>query len=273
MAWASFAPIALLCVALAYWCNRKWYGFLPDDLPRPGRKQHRRPVPLAGIALAPAVVGALLWSSLWLPAIGAAIAAGIGYVDDWSKERARDFDWRWKGVALLVATALVATHAHDPRAEPWSWLGAWLLAFCLVNATNFLDNTDGVAAALAAAALLTGAGDQPALQRCGIAALVFVPWNWPRPVLFLGDSGAFLLGIAIATMTTAQLPHGPAALLPVAVLLADFAQVVTARIVLGVPPWVGDRRHLTHIVQNLGLRRVLVAPLFAGVAVAIALLR
>ena len=49
--------------------------------------------------------------------------------------------------------------------------------------------------------------------------------------------------------------------------LVDFVQVVIARIVLAVPPWVGDRRHLTHILQNLGIARVAIAPIFAAVAV------
>ena len=61
-------------------------------------------------------------------------------------------------------------------------------------------------------------------------------------------------------------------LLPVALLLGDFVQVITARLILGVAPWVGDRRHLTHIVQNLGLPRPLVAPLFALVAAALILI-
>ena len=51
-------------------------------------------------------------------------------------------------------------------------------------------------------------------------------------------------------------------MLPFAVQIIDFVQVVTARLWLGIAPWHGDRRHLTHIVQNQGLRPVLVAPLF-----------
>jgi hypothetical protein len=48
----------------------------------------------------------------------------------------------------------------------------------------------------------------------------------------------------------------------------DFFQVITARLVIGVAPWIGDRRHLTHIAQNWGVRRSLVAPLFATLAAA-----
>ena len=64
----------------------------------------------------------------------------------------------------------------------------------------------------------------------------------------------------------------PLWLLAVAVPLTDFMQVVLMRLIIGVPPWVGDRRHLTHIAQNLGLHRVTIAPLFAALATGIGLL-
>ena len=57
-----------------------------------------------------------------------------------------------------------------------------------------------------------------------------------------------------------------AALAPVAVPVLDFAQVVAARLYLGFLPWIGDRRHLTHIAMNTGLPQVWVAPVFASLA-------
>jgi hypothetical protein len=53
-------------------------------------------------------------------------------------------------------------------------------------------------------------------------------------------------------------------LLPMAVFLVDFAQVVIARLIIGVAPWIGDRRHVTHILMNLHLPQWLLAPLLAG---------
>ena len=41
---------------------------------------------------------------------------------------------------------------------------------------------------------------------------------------------------------------------------------LAARVSLGLPPWVGDRRHLTHIAQNAGVPRIAIAPLFATAA-------
>ena len=98
-----FLALALTCVLIGSWCNRNVRGFLPDDLPRPGRKQHQRPIPLAGVTLAPAVIAALALGGHWLAATAALFAAAIGFVDDWHKERQRDFDWRLKGAVLALA--------------------------------------------------------------------------------------------------------------------------------------------------------------------------
>ena len=68
-------------------------------------------------------------------------------------------------------------------------------------------------------------------------------------------------------------PISLVALAPVLIFAADFVQVITARLIFGVPPWLGDRRHLTHVSANLGLPRVLIAPVFIGLGwVAFALL-
>ncbi len=87
--------------------------------------------------------------------------------------------------------------------------------------------------------------------------------------MFLGDAGAYLLGIVVATAVARASVADYRPLLAVAVQLADFAQVVIARVILGLAPWVGDRRHLTHIVHHVGVPRVVIAPLFAAIAAAI----
>ena len=271
--------IAGAALGAAVYVNRSVVGWLPDDPPRAGRKQHARPIPLAGIVLLPVVLPWLLWLGEWWLGLATTIAASVGYLDDRGKEHGRDLDWRWKALALGLASLAAAAAATDPWQQPFAFLGITALAFVLCNATNFLDNTDGVCASLSAASLLClslglgsqGQGSQglAAAAVVGFAALGFLPWNWPRPHLFLGDAGAYLLGIVLAAMVGRSAASHPAALFTVAIQLADFVQVVTARIVLGLPPWVGDRRHLTHIAQNCGLPKVAVAPVFAGLAVLI----
>lgn len=267
--WAVLA--ATVCLGVGDWCNRRWFGWLPDDPPRPGRKQHARPMPLAGIALLPAFLPWCVAARAWLPLAAIAVAATTGFVDDRNKERGHDLDWRVKALGLAFAAGAVAAAVAPPLEQPLWWLGGTALVFVLTNATNFLDNTDGVAASVAGVSLLvlgTGAAGSADewIVAAGLAALAFVPWNWPRPRLFLGDGGAYALGVATGYALLRALPGQPLALTATAVQLVDFTQVVVARLVIGVPPWVGDRRHLTHIAQNAGVPRFAVAPLFAALA-------
>src|SRR5690606_37443967 len=116
-----------------------------------------------------------------------------------------------KAGVLLLAAAACATEAIDPAAAPRTWLVAFALAFVLTNATNFLDNTDGVAVAVAGTALLVAGGVDGPLAPCGAAALGFLPWNWPRPRLFLGDAGAYALGLCCGYGAAIALPDAAAA--------------------------------------------------------------
>jgi len=273
--------IATATVAIGDFCNRRIIGWLPDDPPRPGRKLHARPLPLAGVLLVPTVLAWCIADHAWLPLAAIVIATATGFEDDRRKERAGPLDdggldWRIKALGLAASAGLIATTAANPVDEPGFFAIAFCLTFVLTNAVNFLDNTDGVAASLAASSLLClglGAPTQLLTQSwvaaAGFAAIGFLPWNWPKPRLFLGDGGSYALGLSCSFAIVHTMRDEPLLLLAVAVPLVDFVQVVTARIVLAVPPWVGDRRHLTHILHNAGVAKVWVAPIFAVVAIAL----
>lgn len=276
---AAVATTALL--ALGVFVNRRVFGWLPDDAPLAARKQHGRPIPLAGVLLAPVVGLWMLWDPFWpgdrLAVAGVALAALVGWLDDRRKEHGGGLDWRRKAVGLAVAAGLAAASACNPIHAPDRWLLFTAFAFVLTNAVNFLDNQNGVAAALAAAMLLAADGDPlGALLRsewnaaAACAALAFLPWNWPRARLFLGDAGAYALGLAAAIAVCFHLHDGPSGLWLAAVPLLDFTQVVAVRLALGLRPWVGDRRHLTHLALRLGAPAWLLAPLFAAAAWALA---
>lgn len=278
------AAIASASVLIGDQVNRRLFGWLPDDPPRAGRKSHARPMTLAGVLVAPAILIYCALGKLWLLAVAVAVVAEIGFEDDRRKERAdplgeSGLDWRWKALGLVTAAALVACEVADPVTDPWRWSALLALTFVITNAVNFLDNTDGVAACLSAALLLLlGFGALPpgpyqsVSLAAGFAALGFLPFNWPKPRVFLGDSGAYALGICASFAVAAAALKEPKWLLAATVPLADFTQVVLMRLWLGIPPWVGDRRHLTHIAQNLGLHRVAVAPAFAALAAGAALI-
>jgi UDP-GlcNAc:undecaprenyl-phosphate/decaprenyl-phosphate GlcNAc-1-phosphate transferase len=83
----------------------------------------------------------------------------------------------------------------------------WIVAF--MNAFNFMDGANGIAAtaaifglsALAVAAAAAGAGSWAAAAALLAAAVFgFLPLNFPKARLFLGDSGSQSIGFAIAAV-------------------------------------------------------------------------
>ncbi len=158
----------------------------------------------------------------------------------------------------------------------------WFLV--VINAMNFMDNMDGLAAgtaAIACTALLTINLSQPqpqwfvgAMQAVLIGScLGFLTLNFPvrgRASIYMGDGGSLVLGFLIAFLTvratyvqshdqSAVVTNGPplyAAFIPLIVLaipLYDFVSVVTIRLLQGRSPFVGDTQHFSHRLVKLGL--------------------
>lgn len=149
----------------------------------------------------------------------------------------------------------------------------WILL--IVNAINFMDNMDGLAAGTAAAiALLYLAAGvltdqfQTALMAAGLAgaALGFLWFNRHPARLYMGDSGSMVLGLALAVISIRTTYYDPAgiagqpvgfhAILMPLVLLAvplyDLAGVCLLRISQGKSIWVGDKQHLSHRLVKRG---------------------
>lgn len=261
-------------------------GWLPQDHPAPGRKRHAAPTPMLGVvpALASALLGGLAglpWG--WTTAV--LIAAAVGWWDDRAKDQHRDLRAAPKALLLLLAAACAAWGA-GPDADLFTLAIATLLLFVAINAVNFLDNTDGVALQLGVVGfgilLTTARGASQADAAALLCGLWFgvLPFNWPRPRAFLGDCGALALGAALAGLAAWQVGLGPTADAPtwlpapgfaaLAIPFLDFTQVVTARLYLGYAPWIGDRRHLPHLLLLLGMKTPWVAPTLAAGALAIA---
>jgi UDP-N-acetylmuramyl pentapeptide phosphotransferase/UDP-N-acetylglucosamine-1-phosphate transferase len=77
----------------------------------------------------------------------------------------------------------------------------------MTNAFNLVDGLNGLASAVASTSLIgiglvsLAHGDQALAVVCWCllaANLGFLVWNWPLGRLFLGDGGAYLLGISLA---------------------------------------------------------------------------
>ncbi len=267
-AWLA-APLACAAVGTALLARQRLPRLLPLDRPDTGRKDHASPMPLAGIVLLPALVVAAP-DQLGMAAV--TLAGACGLLDDHLKRSSSGLDWRLKGACLATSSLLAALGAVDaPADHPGTLFLALLFAFVVANAVNFLDCMDGVCLMLCTTILLGIGGGESALALAGFALLGALPWNWPRPRMFLGDAGALATGTLVAAACMHRSEGIEGWLLPVLVPLADFAQVVTVRLVKGQRPWVGDQRHLPHRLAGLGLPRTLV-PVVLALAAATALL-
>ncbi|MEE2939515.1 MAG: hypothetical protein VX460_03930, partial [Planctomycetota bacterium] len=135
---------------------------------------------------------------------------------------------------------------------------------------NTWDHADGLTGGLSVVALATGA---PALAA---AVAGYLPFNTllrqpaagtgpgggartiGAPLAMLGDSGSHLLGLALVAV--------PGAAWFLALPLLDLARVAAARVRRGQPFWVGDRTHLGHRLEALGLHPVTVAAVAVSAA-------
>ena len=268
---AAAAGLALSRGALHV--HTRVFGFLPEDRPGGPRKQHSRPTPMCGFVLAAAAAVWLLVRGNAPIAGAAAILGAVGWVADRYKAQGGG-SWKARAVVQLAAAGLIAGDIV-PRAGAFEWLLVVALAFVLINAVNFLDNMDGVAAALGGMGVVLATRGEGPLAAAGALWLGFLPCNWPRARLFLGDGGALPLGglLAAATLHGSAVAEGVVSwakfFAPAAVPYLDFVQVVCARLWLGYAPWIGDRRHLTHIVNYLGVPAVAVMPVMVAVGVGV----
>ena len=176
------------------------------------------------------------------------------------------------------------------------------LCVVLVNAVNFVDGLDGLAAGIgliASSAILAFSlgllqqrgGDVTAYPPALIAAVLagacagFLPHNFQPARIFMGDSGSMLIGLMLAAATTSasgrityadSAPRNALALLaPIVVVaavvlvpLVDLLLAVVRRTRAGRSPFAPDKMHLHHRLLEIGhsqRRAVLLIYLWAGV--------
>jgi UDP-GlcNAc:undecaprenyl-phosphate/decaprenyl-phosphate GlcNAc-1-phosphate transferase len=177
-----------------------------------------------------------------------------------------------------------------------------LLTVALVNAMNFVDGLDGLAAGvgmIAAAAvglftigLVGRVGNDPSVYSPALIAAVlagaclgFLPHNFNPARIFMGDSGSMLIGVLLAAATTSA--SGKISIIgadgkdvlalfaPLIVLAAvvfvpllDLLMAVVRRTRKGLSPFSPDKMHLHHRLLEIGhsqRRAVLLIYLWAGV--------
>ena len=250
------------------------------DQPGETRRVHTHPVPrLGGIALLLGIfVPALAFLSLDGPfrgiLLGAAIATTVGAIDDF-----RGLPW-WAKLAGQLAAAGVAvgfgvtvdrfTFPGFGSQELPEWTAGaatlvWVVA--IMNMVNFLDGMDGLASGICAIAgstfavigLSLGAPDAALLAAIVAGACFgFLSHNFYPARIFMGDSGALLLGFLLATLAveglvkTAALATLVLPLLVLAIPIIDTSFVFAKRLKYKQPLYGADRTHLHHRFMSIG---------------------
>lgn len=283
------------------------------------RDMHELPTPrLGGIAmyfgvlvgfgavwvLQPVAFASVLTNSNQLIALIAAVTiiVAVGVLDD-----LKDLDWMLKLGAQLVAAGLLAWQGVQILSLPLgntlivaspyiNLILTVLLMVTVMNAVNFIDGLDGLVAGFAVIANLAFfvytrllAEDLGVAESVTFASLIavlligvsigFLPFNWHRAKMFMGDSGALLIGLLMATstiMVTGQLNPGALntqvviaswipIILPIAVLalpIADLLLAIVRRVKAGKSPFTADRHHLHHKLIDRGHSHTQAAMIF-----------
>ena len=159
----------------------------------------------------------------------------------------------------------------------------WLVG--LMNVVNFSDGVDGLAAGLCAIdgiAFAVIAFDLGVSGAAILAALGFLFHNFHPASVFMGDSGANLLGYllgVVAVVGSLKTPIVIALAVPLVILAVPFLDtgfVVAKRLKYRRAPWSADANHFHHRMARIGFsQRKTVAYLYgwtlmlAGVAIAL----
>ncbi len=241
---AILSPLAALLIAAAAVAVSMTYARRRGLLDAPGRRRlHRAPTPRGGgvgivlaalvVVLIPAARGAWgLSPSLggaWL--VGALLVAAVGFADDHRHLPV----WLRLLAHLAAALLLVAVLAPPPlfAGVPLLWCAGVLLATVWsINLHNFMDGSNGLLAlqsvfVLAAIAALAAAGAAPGIALAALAlaaaTLGFLPFNFPRARVFMGDVGSGTLGFLIAAVAFTAIARGALGIAEAVVVVSAFA--------------------------------------------------
>ncbi|MET4613212.1 UDP-GlcNAc:undecaprenyl-phosphate GlcNAc-1-phosphate transferase [Rhodococcus sp. PvR044] len=290
------------------------------------RDVHVTPTPrLGGVGMYVGFVAALLFAQQ-LPALArgfdyntkdipAALVSGgvivlVGIIDDrWGLDALTKFVGQVTAAGVLVVMGVSWFVLYLPfngttlvLDQLQSGLVTVLIAVVMINAMNFVDGLDGLAAGLGLIAALAicvfsvgllheQGGDvsayPPAMLAAALAGacLGFLPHNFQPARIFMGDSGSMLIGLMLAAISTSASGRIPLSaygtrdilgllsplLLVGAVMfipILDLLLAVVRRTRAGRSPFSPDKMHLHHRLLQIGhshRRVVLLIYLWVGV--------
>ncbi|KAA3613481.1 MAG: hypothetical protein DWQ01_02860 [Planctomycetota bacterium] len=256
---------------LASACRLLGWEDPPGETLAGDHKGHAQPVPFGG-----AFYVLPLLALFAQPGYGPWLWAGqmvllVGLAEDFLKARRREIPW-WLRLSVLAAASLCLL-AYEPLfVEGAPGAAAVVLVGLATISFNWMDHADGLATACGLGPSLAMAiygGLEMALPLGLLLAFWTVNlWRRQGALLYLGDSGAQLLGFCVVGWAACQSPPAASkAWMPVlaasAVPLFDSIRVVVLRLRAGQAPWKPDRqRHFGHWAAARGWPRPY-APLVA----------
>ena len=257
------------------------------DVPKDGRRMHKRPTPrLGGLAIfggfliAAVLTGQLTPQRLWIIA-GAAVIVVLGIFDDRNALSAK-----FKFVIQILAAAIPVVFG-DLRIAMFTnpflfsdslyWnLGAlsipitilWIVA--ITNAVNLIDGLDGLAVGVSSIASMTMLAVALFIGETEIAVILaalagacvgFMPYNLNPASIFMGDTGSTFLGYMLATLSIQGLFKVYALIsfaVPFLILglpIFDTAFAILRRVLSGRSPLSPDRGHVHHRLIDMGFNQ------------------
>lgn len=218
---------------------------------------------------------------------GVILAAIFGFIDDRWQVRAR---WQLLEQLILAGVAIAGAITIATLVNPLGFLGGtlggtklvlepipgevsavsllvttlWIVG--MINSINFIDGLDGLSTGVslfAAATLgiisLSGAwwNVQPvvALLCAALAGALagFLPWNFHPARVFIGTTGVYAVGFALAVLSILGTAKIAVALLVLGVPIIDTFWIIIRRLSQRRSPFTPDRGHFHHRLLDLGL--------------------
>ena len=216
--------------------------------------------------------------------LGVGLGGLLGYLDDRLQLRAR---WQFIGQFVLAGIAVALGIGIDKLPNPLGGApfqvsgglvldvagGAidigvaaittlWIVG--MLNSVNFVDGLDGLLGGIALIAVatlgivsLTGDSVQPTVAvMCGLMAgalIGFLRYNFHPARVFIGTSGVFAVGYALAALSVLGTAKLAVALLVLGVPIIDTFWIIIRRTLSGRSPFSADRGHFHHRLLDLGL--------------------
>ena len=256
------------------------------DIPKDGRRMHKKPIPrIGGLAIVFGFLVAVLAFSMSYnrqmvaTLIGAAVVVVMGVIDD-----CKDLNAKLKFVIQILAALIVVlgggirinvfTNPNFLANSPYVVLPEWLSVAVSVlwivfitNAVNFIDGLDGLAAGVSAImsvswVFISIRVGEYSIALFGIALMGacfgFLPFNFNPAKIFMGDTGSTFLGFMLATLSIQGVFKSYAVIsfaVPLLILglpLFDASFAMIRRILTGKSPMTADRGHLHHRLIDMG---------------------